>query len=628
MADRSSFAGKKLLSFPAISLALAAGLLLGDLFLSEPASAMLSTHAKASRANHSSAVRAAVGNRGRLSKKQATAGRSSKRGRAQAKSSSKRGSRIVSRRAARAERLSRRGRGKRGRAVVHAAPKAIPPQLYLEKLNQLTLKPGVVYKFCHGALNVNVVDVDMKNAEVKVRPYLASQTFDGLKTVEQHAKESGALVAVNANYFKKDGTPLGTIKVDGEWVSGSLFNRVAMGIDDDGDLKFARVNLHGILQTSNPKVSSLWVNNMNQPRRHGARLIVYTRRWGANVTLPYEGVLVAVSNRGEVTDIQNRSINIPYGGYVMTDLKDSELANLQRGDFVDLNWYTDPNDWDQVEHAVSGGPTLIKDGKLFVGLQGEHFKTGWTSAKITRRTACGVTADKHLILATVEGPHNMWDLAKFMQEMGCVEAMNLDGGGSTTMVVNGKTVTRNAPGSQRKVAATITVLEPDAAKRLVHNPDLYYRPSGDLSEFYQGPDVLSHVPMMSGVLQARMEEQDTALLTLSKRKGWLGMDGSLMPPSSINGTNKVQPEISSSAHEISGKTMAKDQAREALDSAAVAPAKPAPQGAEARVPKSAKAKNAQPVQPKELSKTDAEHGRSWTSKILNPFRFGAPRHRS
>lgn len=426
---------------------------------------------------------------------------------------------------------------KAARPAKPAAPKAIPPQLYLEKLNQLTIRPGVVHKFVKGALNVNVVEVDMKKADVKVRPYLASETFDKLKNVEQHAKESGAIVAVNANYFKTDGTPLGAIKVDDEWVSGSLFNRVAMGITRDNDLKFARVNLHGILETSNPKVPRLWVNNMNQPRRTGARLIMYTRRWGNSITLPYEGRLVAVTSKGEVLDTHPRSLQIPYGGYVLTDRKESELAHLKRGDFVDLNWQTDPKNWNQVTHAVSGGPTLIKGGQLYVGLKEEKFKGNWTGANITRRTACGVTADRKLILTTVEGPHTLWDLAKFMQQLGCVEAMNLDGGGSTTMVVAGNTVTRNeSPASQRKVATTICVMEPEVAERHERRPNLSYQPSTNLKDFAVGTDVLSQIPMMNGVVQARIQQRQFAEMTMAgdDQGKILGADQGLVPAGVID----------------------------------------------------------------------------------------------
>jgi len=521
VADRSSSSSRRLLLPALTSATMAAALLLGatvSLSGQSVEAAMMGGAPRISKSYRSPAKR-------NIQKPQITL----------LKRSSKTASRAV------ASKKEKRGAKRHGKAakVAHARPaaaRAIPPQLYAEKLNQLTIKPGVVHKFYKGGLNVNVVEVDMKSADVKIRPYMASETFDKLKNVEQHARESGALVAVNANYFKKDGTPLGTMKVDDEWVSGSLFNRVAMGITRGGDMKFARVNLHGILETSNPNVPKLWVNNMNQPRRSGVRLIMYTRRWGSNVSLPYEGRLVAVSNKGEVLDTQKRSLQIPYGGYVLTDKKESELAHLKRGDFVDLDWQTDPKDWNTVTHAISGGPTLIKEGNLFVGLKAERFRPNWTSAKITRRTACGVTADRKLVMATVEGPHTLWDLAKFMKQLGCVEAMNLDGGGSTTMVVNGNTVTGNDTSGQRKVAATLTVMEPAVAQRHERRPDLHYQPSTNLQEFSVGTDVLSQVPMMTGTIQARIQQRQLGEMTFAGggSGSFLGADQQFAPERSID----------------------------------------------------------------------------------------------
>jgi uncharacterized protein YigE (DUF2233 family) len=538
-----------------------------------------------------------------------------------------------------ASKKDKRGSKKQAK-VAHARPaaaRAIPPQLYLEKLNQLTIRPGVVHKFAKGGLNVNVVEVDMKTADVKIRPYMASETFDKLKNVEQHAKESGALVAVNANYFKNDGTPLGTIKVDNEWVSGSLFNRVAMGITRGGDLTFARVNLHGILETSNPQVPRLWVNNMNQPRRSGVRLIMYTRRWGNTASLPYEGRLISVSNKGEVLDTHTRSLTIPYGGYVLTDKKDSAIAHLKRGDFVDLDWQTDPKDWNSVTHAISGGPTLIKEGNLFVGLKDERFRPNWTSAKITRRTACGVTADRKLVLATVEGPHTLWDLAKFMKQLGCVEAMNLDGGGSTTMVVNGNTVTRNDCTGQRKVAATLTVMEPTVALRHERRPDLYYQPSTNLQEFSVGTDVLSQVPMTNGTIQARIQQRQLAELTLAgaKKGNFLGIDQQFAPEKAIGndgilstfeGKDAIIELDNDLVHDsIQGvhkdRKIVKVDKSDAEKKAAVPaktfakPAVPALDRKAENAPAPIKAAAPQP----EKTQTSEE---SWTTKIFKPFKFG------
>ena len=345
-------------------------------------------------------------------------------------------------------------------AEVAVATKAIPPQNFIGNLQSETIAPGVVHKFVRGPLSINIIDVDMERAPVKVQPYMAGATFDQLKDVADHARESNALAAINANYFKKDGTPLGTLIVDGEWVAGPIFDRVSMGIDRDGKVKIDRVSLNGLLTSSNEDVNNVWVNNINQPRRHGTRLIAYTRRWGGFVRTPLVGRLVAIDAQGQVQDsVEATSITIPHGGFVLSDTKDGAIASLKRGDNVNLSWHTRPGDWQDVVEAVSGGPMLIKDGNLFVDLKDENFRKAWTGSQIRARTAIGVTADNHLLLTTVEGPHTLWDVAKFLHKLGAVDAMNLDGGGSTTMVVHGSTVTRNANASQRRVASSIVVID-------------------------------------------------------------------------------------------------------------------------------------------------------------------------
>jgi len=269
--------------------------------------------------------------------------------------------------------------------------------------------------------------------------------------------------------------------LDGEWLAGPLYSRVALGFTDGGYARIARVGLHGVLHTSIPGHQSLWINNINQPRSSGSHCVLYTRRWGDHVTLPYEGTLIGVDSHGEVMDINARTMAIPYGGFVLADSKKSAIAVLSRGDKVNANWSITPKEWQNVTHAISGGPLLLKDGKIAFDLKGEKFPASWTGAKITRRTACGITADDHLLMATFEGPHTLFDVAKFFLKNNCTEALNLDGGGSTTMVVNGTTVTRNATASQRRVAVALGLFAEDKAKNLAANSQVNYRPQANIS---------------------------------------------------------------------------------------------------------------------------------------------------
>jgi len=396
------------------------------------------------------------------------------------------------------------GRGKmRGRrnapaGKVAAAPHAISPLTLADKMAARTIAPGVVHKYYRGALTINLLDVDMVNSDVKVRPMLAGNDFHQLKDVTDHARESRAIAAVNANYFKSNGTPLGTLIIDGEWVAGPLFDRVSMGFTRNGYVRIDRVNLFGIMRSSNPDVPTAWINNINQPRRTGSRFVAYTRRWGSFVQLPYDGVLVAIDAQGNVTDTNPRSMGIPWGGYVLTDSKNGAIAKLKRGDTVSISWQTRPSAWSDVVNAVSGGPTLVKNGKVQLDLQQQHFTQRWTGAQIHARTAAGVTADNHLLLVTIEGPHTMWDLAKFLRDMGAIEALNLDGGGSTTMVVDGKAVTRGAKNSQRRVASSIVLVDDRIAAQNYHPYNGWYKPQSDISDFVlPAKDVMSSLSVSS-----------------------------------------------------------------------------------------------------------------------------------
>jgi len=363
------------------------------------------------------------------------------------------------------------------------------------------LAPGVTYKVYSGHPRINAVDVDMSKSQIKMRPVTASYSFNQLKDVRDHARDSGAIAAINANYFKTGGVPLGTLMVDGEWVSGPLYDRVALGFTDGGYARIARVGLHGTLYTSNPDHPELWINNVNQPHRTGSRCILYTRRWGERVTFPYAGCMVAVDASGQVLDKAEKVMAIPYGGFVLADSKKSPIANLKPGDLVHVKWQTNPIGWENVKQAVSGGPLLLQDGKFAFDLKSEKFPANWTGGHIVARTACGITADDHLIMATFEGPHTLFDVAKFFLKMGCTEAMNLDGGGSTTMVVNGATVTRNSSASQRHVAVALGVFSEDKAKNLAACNGCGYKPKTDLASFTSRLE-LARIGAQAGVAAA------------------------------------------------------------------------------------------------------------------------------
>lgn len=117
--------------------------------------------------------------------------------------------------------------------------------------------------------------------------------------------------------------------------------------------------------------------------------------------------------------------------------------------------------------AIGGGPLLINEGKFTDSFVEELFNgtSGIGPDSNQPRTAVGVTSDKKMIIFVCEGRGmtegvyglTTADVANVLLDLGCVEAINLDGGGSSCMLVNGNETIKVSDGSQRAVGSTIMI---------------------------------------------------------------------------------------------------------------------------------------------------------------------------
>lgn len=111
--------------------------------------------------------------------------------------------------------------------------------------------------------------------------------------------------------------------------------------------------------------------------------------------------------------------------------------------FADLNTI-DPWKWWKMKTAIGGGPVLIQEGRMNITNQEEQmFVNG--NADLHPRTAMGYTKKNKLIILVIQGRApgqaegaTLSDEAKILLDLDCYEALNLDGGGSSCLLVNGK----------------------------------------------------------------------------------------------------------------------------------------------------------------------------------------------
>jgi exopolysaccharide biosynthesis protein len=116
----------------------------------------------------------------------------------------------------------------------------------------------------------------------------------------------------------------------------------------------------------------------------------------------------------------------------------------------------------RMDELAGGGPVLVHDGKKRITDREELF-TG-NMAQLHPRTAVGYTRDRRLLWLVVDGRQassegaNFDDLAEIFLGLGAHEALNLDGGGSTTLVVNGQIINQPSDKTGERPVASVLVV--------------------------------------------------------------------------------------------------------------------------------------------------------------------------
>lgn len=292
-------------------------------------------------------------------------------------------------------------------------------------------------------VRINIVELSTGvNGNLVVEPAIASNTLASRAKISNIAQRENAIAAINGGYFKpQTGVPLGTLMIDKKVYTGPIYDRVAMGIFDEA-YEMARVKLKAKVITN---IGELKIDNINQPRMLSTHTIVYTRDWGETTPQSPKYGSQLVVEKGKLVKISPNSVKIPEDGFVVIG-PTKKLEAISKAKWLKLDLKINP-EWKDVNHIISGGPYLVRHGEVFVDVTAQKLSA---IGGRNPRTAIGYTKDNHLIMLTADGREGssvgltLMELAQLMQEFGCVEAMNLDGGGSTVMYVQGKVVNKPA----------------------------------------------------------------------------------------------------------------------------------------------------------------------------------------
>jgi len=309
-----------------------------------------------------------------------------------------------------------------------------------------------------GYTNVHVLRVDPSDPNLEIRPGLAANMITGSEATTIVATRNDAVAAVNGGYFAGPGFPLGMVVIDGELVSNPLNRRTAFAITRSGQPLIETFEFQGSVITQ--ENVSLWISSLNQTPVAGG-VAIFTRRYGP-LTPPH--TLAAVVRGDVVENLTWGRVMIPDDGYVLTvaaNDTDLILKNIRPGQRLRTELQLTPNL--DIVSAIGGGPRLVKDGKEFIPFAWEYFSPHFYRVR-TARTAVGITAGGKILFVTVDARNgqntgmNLQEVAQLMIRLGARDAMNLDGGGSATMVVGGRLVNNPVDGFERPIASTLLIL--------------------------------------------------------------------------------------------------------------------------------------------------------------------------
>lgn len=298
----------------------------------------------------------------------------------------------------------------------------------------------------------------------KLQPVLAWERVQGRATLSQMTSYYDDIAMINASYFEPNGNIVGVLKMGNKFV-GTGEPRSAIGIKSDSSVVFGKVGYYGVVNING---NEFQINGVNCDRPRNS-IVVYNNLFGASTTTNQYGVEVVVQNNIVVEIARGKGNNlIPYDGYVISvqGKADELMTNIHVGDYVNLNETIldeSGNFFDAVD-IVGVGPRLVYNGQVYVTADEEHFPADIRVGRAPR-SAVGVTKYGDYIFAVVDGRQahsrgcTLQEWASILiNEFGAVNAINLDGGGSSELIVKDKVVNAPSDGKERPVGNALMIV--------------------------------------------------------------------------------------------------------------------------------------------------------------------------
>ena len=305
---------------------------------------------------------------------------------------------------------------------------------------------------------VTALEVDLKQPQLKLRPIWSNPSGSvngilGLTPLPQMIEQAQAIGGINAGFFNRiRKLPVGAIREGNRWIAGTALVRGAIAWNEKGDTLIDRLNFTEEISTPNQPQIVLTNLNSAYVQRGIAR---YNSNWGSvYIPLTENELLIVVQGDRVVAQYLGKEVGvgqvpIPKDGYVLVARDNPEAAKqLPVGMTVRGRQAFIPDKFIGFPNLIGAGPLLLKNGNLVLDGKIENFQAGFDT-QAARRSAIATTKDKgKVLLVTVQAAPdgvapNLFQTAEVLKKLGAVDALNLDGGSSSTLFLGGNVLNRN-----------------------------------------------------------------------------------------------------------------------------------------------------------------------------------------
>ncbi|MCH8494845.1 MAG: phosphodiester glycosidase family protein [Balneolales bacterium] len=354
-----------------------------------------------------------------------------------------------------------------------------------DKLHEDEIALGVrylTYELEGGPYRVDLLELDRKRAKAG----LVSWRSGGLVSTTQQVLDmetAGRQVAgaVNADFFSFQTTlPIGNQVMDGVWVHGGNSRRSHVLVDTNGDLFFDSVSFTG--SVTNADGVEMPLTGVNRHRYNGQAMF-YNSHFGNADRSDSSGITIGmrllagekwlagdtlrmvVGQLGDAGMAMEEGMSIISVGPYHDCL--SEYANIQIYDTLRVVLGFKDNAYNKITQVIGGGGRILRDGEDATGenVEIEGLNESFLQNRHPRTFVASNKSGTMIWLGTVDGRQagsigmNFTEMADFLKSIGAWNAVNLDGGGSTTMVVGGEIANRPSDANGERPVANILAIE-------------------------------------------------------------------------------------------------------------------------------------------------------------------------